>query len=84
MISVVQPTSPTEGTDEPANKMRSNRGQPACWRNQVVLGARSELMLARRIEKGLRFATQLLRARAALKDCDRVGASARVAGRMRV
>ena len=43
-----------------------------------------ELSLARRIEKGLRFAMQLLRARAALKDCDRVGASARVAGRMRV
>jgi acetyltransferase-like isoleucine patch superfamily enzyme len=43
-----------------------------------------ELSLARRIEKGLRFATRLLRARAALKDCDRVGASARVAGRMRV
>ena len=52
--------------------------------NQVVLGARSELSFARRIEKGLRFATQLLRARVALKDCDRVGASARVAGRMRV
>jgi acetyltransferase-like isoleucine patch superfamily enzyme len=43
-----------------------------------------ELSLARRIEKGLRFVTQLLRARAALKDCDRVGAHARVAGRMRI
>jgi len=44
----------------------------------------SHLTLARRIRKGLKFIGQLLRAHGALKDCDRVGASARVAGRLRV
>lgn len=40
--------------------------------------------MARRIRKGLKFIGQLIRAHSALKDCDRVGASARVAGRLRV
>jgi acetyltransferase-like isoleucine patch superfamily enzyme len=44
----------------------------------------SHLSLARRIRKGLNFIGQLMRAHSALKDCDRVGASARVAGRLRV
>jgi acetyltransferase-like isoleucine patch superfamily enzyme len=44
----------------------------------------SHLSVARRIRKGLKFIGQLLRAHSALKDCDRVGASARVAGRLRV
>jgi len=44
----------------------------------------SHLSVARRIRKGLKFIGQLLRAHGALKDCDRVGASARVAGRLRV
>ncbi len=44
----------------------------------------SHLSLARRIRKGLKFVGQLIRAHGALKDCDRVGASARVAGRLRV
>jgi acetyltransferase-like isoleucine patch superfamily enzyme len=44
----------------------------------------SHLSLARRIRKGLKFIGQLMRAHGALKDCDTVGASARVAGRLRV
>jgi acetyltransferase-like isoleucine patch superfamily enzyme len=44
----------------------------------------SHLSLARRIRKGLKFIGQLIRAHGALKDCNRVGASARVAGRLRV
>ena len=43
-----------------------------------------ELSLTHRIGKGLRLVARLLRARAALRDCDRVGANARLAGRMRV
>ena len=49
-----------------------------------ALARDSHLSLTRRIQKGLQFAAQLARARGALKDCDEVGASARVAGRMRV
>jgi acetyltransferase-like isoleucine patch superfamily enzyme len=44
----------------------------------------SHLSLARRIRKGLKFIAQLMRAHGALRDCDAVGASARVAGRLRV
>jgi len=44
----------------------------------------SNLSLARRILKGAQFGAQLLRGRTALKDCDRVGVNARVAGRMKV
>jgi len=44
----------------------------------------SHLSLVRRLEKGLLLAAQLVRARLALTACDRVGANARVAGRLRV
>jgi hypothetical protein len=44
----------------------------------------SHLTLSRRIRKGMKFFSQLLRARSQLKDCNRVGNSARVAGRLRV
>jgi acetyltransferase-like isoleucine patch superfamily enzyme len=44
----------------------------------------SHLTLSRRIRKGMNFFSQLLRARSELKDCDRVGINARVAGRLRV
>jgi acetyltransferase-like isoleucine patch superfamily enzyme len=44
----------------------------------------SGLSLARRLQKGIQLACQLVRARSALKACNRVGASARVAGRLRV
>ncbi|HMH87472.1 MAG TPA: hypothetical protein VK523_02440, partial [Steroidobacteraceae bacterium] len=43
-----------------------------------------QLSLARRIRKGLKFIAQLIRARDELKDCNSVGTSARVAGRLRV
>jgi acetyltransferase-like isoleucine patch superfamily enzyme len=44
----------------------------------------SHLTLSRRIRKGIKFFSQLLRARSELKDCNRVGINARVAGRLRV
>jgi len=44
----------------------------------------SHLSIKRRIQKGLQFGIQLMRARTALKTCNRVGTNARVAGRMRV
>lgn len=44
----------------------------------------SHLSLVRRLQKAAQFAGQLLRAKVALRDCDRVGARARVAGRLRV
>jgi acetyltransferase-like isoleucine patch superfamily enzyme len=40
--------------------------------------------LVRRLEKALQLAVQLMRARYALKTCDRVGVNARVAGALRV
>ena len=44
----------------------------------------SHLSMKRRLQKGVQMVSQLLRARVALRHCDRVGANARVAGRMRV
>jgi acetyltransferase-like isoleucine patch superfamily enzyme len=44
----------------------------------------SHLSIKRRVQKGLQFGIQLMRARTALKTCNRVGTNARVAGRMRV
>jgi acetyltransferase-like isoleucine patch superfamily enzyme len=44
----------------------------------------SHLGLVRRIQKGLQLAIQLMRGRTALTSCNRVGANARVSGRMRV
>ncbi len=57
-------------------------GLPA--RIRRALARDSHLSLARRIQKGLQFAAQLVRARGELKTCNRVGRNARVAGRMRV
>ena len=42
------------------------------------------LSLMRRLQKGTRYIAQLIRARFALRNCDRVGSSARVAGSTRV
>jgi acetyltransferase-like isoleucine patch superfamily enzyme len=44
----------------------------------------SHLSFSRRIRKGFKFITQLIRAHNELKECNRVGASPRVAGRLRV
>jgi acetyltransferase-like isoleucine patch superfamily enzyme len=44
----------------------------------------SHLSVYRRVQKGIGFARQLIRAHFALKSCTRVGVNARVAGRMRV
>jgi acetyltransferase-like isoleucine patch superfamily enzyme len=44
----------------------------------------SHLTLSRRFRKGMKFFSQLLRARSQLRDCNRVGNNARVAGRLRV
>jgi acetyltransferase-like isoleucine patch superfamily enzyme len=44
----------------------------------------SHLTLSRRIRKGIKFFLQLLRARSELRDCNRVGINARVAGRLQV
>jgi acetyltransferase-like isoleucine patch superfamily enzyme len=44
----------------------------------------SHLSFSRRVRKGVKFITQLIRARNELKECNRVGASPRVAGRLRV
>lgn len=44
----------------------------------------NHLSLQRRIQKAVQFGTQLVRAKVALRSCNRVGANARVAGRMHV
>lgn len=49
-----------------------------CWARDRDMG------LARRIHKGLKLISQLIRASGALKGCNRVGVYARVSGRLRI